>query len=135
MLKILGYPDRFSVRPGETIRFMVSSALSDPYRADFVRIVHGDVNPDGPGYHSWSSTRSGSLVHDGIAACRVIAQCAAAAAVSASIVLFPVRAGASSKSTARVSQSATNRTYSSSRTPRKVRTNMDGLDTAQLYQI
>lgn len=50
MLKILGYPDRFSVRPGETIRFMVSSALSDPYRADFVRIVHGDVNPDGPGY-------------------------------------------------------------------------------------
>ncbi|MEQ8247791.1 MAG: N,N-dimethylformamidase [Alphaproteobacteria bacterium] len=50
MLKILGYPDRFSVRPGETIRFMVSSELGGHYTADFVRIVHGDVNPDGPGY-------------------------------------------------------------------------------------
>ena len=50
MLKIVGYPDRFSVRPGETIRFMVSSELSAPYRVDFVRIVHGDVNPDGPGF-------------------------------------------------------------------------------------
>ena len=50
MLKIVGYADRFSVRPGETIRFMVSSELAEVYRADIVRIIHGDVNPDGPGY-------------------------------------------------------------------------------------
>ena len=29
MLKIVGYADRFSVRPGETIRFMVSSGRSE----------------------------------------------------------------------------------------------------------
>ncbi len=49
MLKIVGYPDRFSVRADETIRFMVSSALDEPYNVDFVRIVHGDLNPAGPG--------------------------------------------------------------------------------------
>lgn len=50
MLTIVGYPDRFSVRADETIRFMVSSALDEPYKVDFVRIVHGDLNPAGPGY-------------------------------------------------------------------------------------
>ena len=50
MLKIVGYADRFSVRPGETIRFMVSSDLAEDYRADIVRIIHGDLNPEGPGY-------------------------------------------------------------------------------------
>src|SRR5262249_62014534 len=31
-------------------RFMVSSAASNPYRADTVRLTHGDPNPAGPGY-------------------------------------------------------------------------------------
>jgi len=50
MVKIVGYPNRFSFRAEETIRFMVSSTLDAPYQVDFVRIVHGDVNPAGPGY-------------------------------------------------------------------------------------
>ncbi len=50
MLKVIGYGDRFSVRPGETIRFMVSCEGHEAYRADIVRIIHGDINPDGPGY-------------------------------------------------------------------------------------
>ena len=45
---IVGYADRLSVQPGETIRFMVSSELPR-YRADIVRLIHGDANPAGPG--------------------------------------------------------------------------------------
>ncbi len=49
MLQILGYADRLVAAPGETIRFMVSVAGSRPYRAEIVRIIHGDANPAGPG--------------------------------------------------------------------------------------
>ena len=49
MLKLLGYSDKISVAPGETIAFKVSAPDSDRYRARLVRVVHGDVNPDGPG--------------------------------------------------------------------------------------
>lgn len=45
---IVGYADRLGVQPGETIRFMVSSELPR-YRAEIVRLIHGDPNPDGPG--------------------------------------------------------------------------------------
>ncbi|MBM3945531.1 MAG: N,N-dimethylformamidase, partial [SAR202 cluster bacterium] len=48
-MQVVGYSDKLSVRPGETIRFMVS-CLNDSYRADIVRLIHGDINPDGPGY-------------------------------------------------------------------------------------
>ena len=47
-MEIVGYSDRFSVRPGETIRFMVSCELPT-YRADIVRLIHGDPSPKGPG--------------------------------------------------------------------------------------
>ncbi len=49
MLKILGYPDRYSVSPGETIRFMISLEEGDSFDARLVRVVHGDANPAGPG--------------------------------------------------------------------------------------
>ena len=45
---IVGYADRLSVQPGETIRFMVSSQLAE-YQAAIVRLIHGDPNPRGPG--------------------------------------------------------------------------------------
>ena len=48
-LRLTGYADRFTVQPGETIRFMVSSELPS-YRADIVRSIHADVNPKGPGF-------------------------------------------------------------------------------------
>lgn len=48
-MKIVGYPDRFSVQPGETVRFMVSCELPG-YRADIVRLMHGDTSPAGPGF-------------------------------------------------------------------------------------
>ena len=46
---LIGYVDRFSARPGERIAVKVSSQLSEPYRADLIRIIHGDANPAGPG--------------------------------------------------------------------------------------
>jgi N,N-dimethylformamidase len=45
---IVGYADRLRVQPGETIKFMVSSEVPR-YRADIVRLIHGDANPKGPG--------------------------------------------------------------------------------------
>lgn len=49
-MKIVGYADRFSAMPGETVRFMVSCDGLKTYRADIVRLVHGDTNPAGPGF-------------------------------------------------------------------------------------
>ena len=48
-MKLLGYSDRLSVTPVDTIRFMVSCSHPS-YRADLVRLIHGDENPRGPGY-------------------------------------------------------------------------------------
>src|SRR4051794_26503807 len=48
-LPLVGYSDRLSVAPGDTIRFHVSSHHSR-YRSQLVRLIHGDTNPDGPGF-------------------------------------------------------------------------------------
>ena len=48
-MQIVGYSDRLNPRPGEKIRLMVSSH-HDSYRADIVRLIHGDENPGGPGF-------------------------------------------------------------------------------------
>src|SRR3569833_1031071 len=50
MLTITGYPDRIYARPGDTVKFMVSCEKPIAYRADLVRIICGDDNPEGPGY-------------------------------------------------------------------------------------
>jgi N,N-dimethylformamidase len=49
MLKILGYPDRYSLAPGETIAFKLSQEEGEEFEARLVRVVHGDCNPEGPG--------------------------------------------------------------------------------------
>ncbi len=49
MLKILGYPDRYSVAPGEGISFHISLEEGDQYEARIVEVVNGDCNPQGPG--------------------------------------------------------------------------------------
>ena len=45
---IVGYADHLRIQPGETIKFMVTSERPR-YRADIVRLIHGDANPKGPG--------------------------------------------------------------------------------------
>jgi N,N-dimethylformamidase len=48
-MKVVGYVDRLSVAAGETVHFMVSCERPT-YRADIVRLIHGDPNPRGPGF-------------------------------------------------------------------------------------
>lgn len=45
---LTGYSDRLSVRPADTIRFMISTD-APRYRVDLVRLIHGDSDPRGPG--------------------------------------------------------------------------------------
>lgn len=47
-MKILGYAKQLSVRPGEQVDFLVSCE-TPTYRADIVKLIHGDTNPAGPG--------------------------------------------------------------------------------------
>ncbi len=49
MLPITGYADRYSVPPGESIAFKVSSTAPEDYEARLVRVISGDPNPAGPG--------------------------------------------------------------------------------------
>lgn len=48
--RLLGYLDRWSVRPGESIVAHVSCQGGGFYDAKLVRIIQGDIHPDGPGY-------------------------------------------------------------------------------------
>jgi N,N-dimethylformamidase len=49
MLPLIGYANRLSARPGDTLEFKVSSTLTEPYEASLVRIRCADPNPEGPG--------------------------------------------------------------------------------------
>src|SRR5262249_13115114 len=47
----IGYGDRLSVRPGETIEFKVScEAGAVSYEAEILRLICGDDGPEGPGF-------------------------------------------------------------------------------------
>ena len=62
MIPLTGYADRWSVAPGETVAFKVSSTASHPYQVRLVRVICGDPNPDGPGIkeHDLSTVFAGS---------------------------------------------------------------------------
>jgi N,N-dimethylformamidase len=47
-VRIVGYTDRLCVEQGGTVQFMVS-CVHRSYRAELVRLIHGDDNPQGPG--------------------------------------------------------------------------------------
>ncbi len=46
MKKILGYADSWAIAPGETLSVMVSTYGPVRYRADLVRVICGDDDPD-----------------------------------------------------------------------------------------
>ena len=50
MLRITGYSDKYSVCPGDDVKFYVNSEENEVYDAQIVRLIHGDTNPEGPGY-------------------------------------------------------------------------------------
>jgi N,N-dimethylformamidase len=49
-IRISAYTDKLSVKPGETLRVMVSAEATETVRAQLVRLIHGDEHPSGPGY-------------------------------------------------------------------------------------
>ena len=49
MIPLIGYANKLTVRPNETIDFKVSSSSSQPFHASLVRIICADPNPNGPG--------------------------------------------------------------------------------------
>jgi N,N-dimethylformamidase len=52
-LKIVGYADRPSVRPGESLTFKVScEGNAAEYDAEIIRLICGDDSPQGPGFKS-----------------------------------------------------------------------------------
>lgn len=48
--QVYGYSDKLSVGAGDSIAFMTSAEGTTKLRAQLVRLVHGDENPDGPGF-------------------------------------------------------------------------------------
>ncbi len=49
-IRIHGYTDRLSVKAGDTLIAHVSAEGTATVRAQFVRLIHGDENPIGPGF-------------------------------------------------------------------------------------
>ncbi|MFO1035713.1 MAG: DUF6605 domain-containing protein [Geminicoccaceae bacterium] len=49
-VKLFGYADKISVKPGDEITFHVSADGTGTAEAQLVRLIHGDSNPLGPGY-------------------------------------------------------------------------------------
>ncbi len=49
LIPLIGYTDRLSARPGDTVEFKVSSDSEHPFSADLIRVICADPNPEGPG--------------------------------------------------------------------------------------
>jgi N,N-dimethylformamidase len=65
MHELAGYCDRWSVKPGQIIRFMVSSAGDAPFDLRFVRHLCADPNPAGPGYREVAMPTDRDGTHPG----------------------------------------------------------------------
>ena len=48
-MELIGYTDKFSVTAGDNLEFKISTDSPD-YKAEIVRLIHGDQNPLGPGF-------------------------------------------------------------------------------------
>ena len=49
-VKLFGYADKISVKPGEVVQFHVNAEGTDTAQAQLVRLIHGDQDPAGPGF-------------------------------------------------------------------------------------
>lgn len=50
MLRLTGYGSQWSVEQGGTVDFFVNCDGSTAYRAELVKLIHGDTHPSGPGF-------------------------------------------------------------------------------------
>ena len=48
--KLLGYTDKLTVRPGDNIEFKVSSDDNQPFTAQLVQLINGDIHSESPGF-------------------------------------------------------------------------------------
>ena len=49
-IRLTGYCDPLSVRPGDTLRCMISADGTEQADMHVVRLMHGDEHPEGPGF-------------------------------------------------------------------------------------
>ena len=49
-IRLFGYSDPLAAKAGEPIDFMVSAEGASEVKVELVRLVHGDFNPEGPGF-------------------------------------------------------------------------------------
>src|ERR1700678_1160368 len=49
-VKLFGYTDKISLRPGEIVQFHVNADGTKTAEAQLVRLIHGDQHPAGPGF-------------------------------------------------------------------------------------
>lgn len=49
-MRLTGYADKFSVHPGEAIKFYINCDGPESFQAEIVQMIHGDTNPRGPGF-------------------------------------------------------------------------------------
>lgn len=50
MMRLTGYADKFSVHPGDKIKFYVNCDGPKKYKSEIVQMINGDTNPRGPGF-------------------------------------------------------------------------------------
>lgn len=63
---LVGYADTVSARPGDAVTFHVSCDGADLFRADIVRLIHGDLTAGGPGMREEVVTSSFSATYPGL---------------------------------------------------------------------
>lgn len=49
-IRLFGYSDPLAAKLGESVDFMISAEGTESAEIDIVRLVHGDYNPEGPGF-------------------------------------------------------------------------------------
>jgi len=49
-IRLFGYSDPMAARAGEPVDFMISAEGTTEAQIDIVRLIHGDYNPEGPGF-------------------------------------------------------------------------------------
>ncbi|CAN5472558.1 large subunit of N,N-dimethylformamidase [soil metagenome] len=50
LLRLTGYGSKWSVEQGDSVDFFVSCDGPSAYRAELVKLIHGDTHPTGPGF-------------------------------------------------------------------------------------
>jgi len=49
-VRLFGYSDPMAAKAGEPVDFMISAEGTSDAQIDIVRLIHGDYNPEGPGF-------------------------------------------------------------------------------------